>query len=420
MLNKLKPKSEFSRNVLTLMTGTTIAQAIPIAISPILTRIYTPEDFGIFALFVAIVGFIVIISSLTYEQALIIPKYDKYAINILVLSLILILLTSFFSFVVILLFKEEILLLFNIESLGNWLYFVPITVFFISLFNLLTNYNNRIKEYKDIAKSIVIKSLVLASAQVFIGLFKNGFAGLIAGQILAQIFANLKLLRNVLKDNSLLATISFKNMLSLAKKYINFPKYHMPHALFGTISSNLPIYVFTSSFGSAIVGKYSFALMIVFTPLTIIINSNAKVYNQKLAELYNKKENVYIFTINLIKSLLKKTTLPFIVFIVLSPQIFEVIFGSQWVDSGKYIQILSIYIYLNLIVSIIAYIPNLLNLQKKAFKISIIHFIVLLIVIYFTSKYFDIYISLASMTIVNSLVLIYNFIWMTTALKDKK
>ena len=49
MLNKLKPKSEFSRNVLTLMTGTTIAQAIPIAISPILTRIYTPENFGVFA-----------------------------------------------------------------------------------------------------------------------------------------------------------------------------------------------------------------------------------------------------------------------------------------------------------------------------------------------------------------------------------
>ena len=49
MLDKLKPKSEFSRNVLTLMTGTTIAQAIPIAISPILTRIYTPEDFGVFA-----------------------------------------------------------------------------------------------------------------------------------------------------------------------------------------------------------------------------------------------------------------------------------------------------------------------------------------------------------------------------------
>lgn len=61
MITKLKPKSEFSKNVLTLITGTTIAQAIPIAISPILTRIYTPEDFGVFALFVSLVGFISVI-----------------------------------------------------------------------------------------------------------------------------------------------------------------------------------------------------------------------------------------------------------------------------------------------------------------------------------------------------------------------
>ena len=97
MLTKLKPKSEFSRNVLTLMTGTTIAQAIPITISPILTRIYTPEDFGVFALFVAIVGFIAVIASGRYEQAIMLPKYDKYAINIFTLSLILICLTSIFT-----------------------------------------------------------------------------------------------------------------------------------------------------------------------------------------------------------------------------------------------------------------------------------------------------------------------------------
>ncbi len=59
----IKPKSEFSRNVLTLMTVTTIAQAIPIAISPILTRIYTPEDFGVFALFLAILGVFSVVAS---------------------------------------------------------------------------------------------------------------------------------------------------------------------------------------------------------------------------------------------------------------------------------------------------------------------------------------------------------------------
>ncbi len=74
MLQKLKPKSEFSRNVLTLMTSTTIAQAIPLAISPILTRLYTPSDFGIFALYMSISSIISVVVTGRYELAIMLPK----------------------------------------------------------------------------------------------------------------------------------------------------------------------------------------------------------------------------------------------------------------------------------------------------------------------------------------------------------
>jgi O-antigen/teichoic acid export membrane protein len=92
LIKKLKPKSEFSRNVLTLMTGTTIAQAIPIAISPILTRIYTPEDFGVFALYMAIAAIISVVSTGRYEMAIMLPKRNE-DVNAIV-KLILILLSS--------------------------------------------------------------------------------------------------------------------------------------------------------------------------------------------------------------------------------------------------------------------------------------------------------------------------------------
>ncbi len=81
MLNNLKPKSEFSRNVLTLMTGTTIAQAIPIAISPILTRIYTPEDFGVFALYMSVASLLSTLATGRYELAIMLPKKDEDAVN---------------------------------------------------------------------------------------------------------------------------------------------------------------------------------------------------------------------------------------------------------------------------------------------------------------------------------------------------
>ena len=86
MLDKLKEmlnlKSEFSKNVLTLVTGTTIAQSIPIAISPILTRIYTPEDFGVLALFISITTILGTIANGRYELAIVLPKRDNNALEL--------------------------------------------------------------------------------------------------------------------------------------------------------------------------------------------------------------------------------------------------------------------------------------------------------------------------------------------------
>ena len=108
MLGKFKPKSEFSRNVLTLMTGTTIAQAIPIAISTILTRIYTPEDFGIFALYMSIASMIAVVATGRYELAIMLPKKDEDAVSIVALSIIISFFVSFIALLIVSIFNTEI------------------------------------------------------------------------------------------------------------------------------------------------------------------------------------------------------------------------------------------------------------------------------------------------------------------------
>ena len=150
MIQRHKPLSEFNRNVLTLMTGTTIAQAIPIAISPILTRIYTPEDFGVLALFVAITSIFGSIANGRYELAIMLPKKDENAINIFALGLIITFSMSFILLVLVVLFNEQITELLKNDEISVWLYFVPIAVLFIGLYNMLAYYNNRKKYYKVI------------------------------------------------------------------------------------------------------------------------------------------------------------------------------------------------------------------------------------------------------------------------------
>ena len=145
MIDKLKPKSEFNKNVITLMTGTTIAQAIPIAISPILTRLYTPQDFGVFAFFLAITAIFGSIANARYELAIMLPKKDEDAINIFALGFIISTIISFLILVLVVLFNEYFVKLLGKKEIGIWFYFLPITVFLSGLWNNLNYFNNRKK-----------------------------------------------------------------------------------------------------------------------------------------------------------------------------------------------------------------------------------------------------------------------------------
>jgi len=225
LIQKLKPKSEFSRNVLTLMTGTTIAQAIPIAISPILTRIYTPKDFGVFSLFIAITSIFGSIANGRYELAIMLPKKDEDAINIFALGFIITIAISLFLLLLVILFQDNFVEILKNKEIGGWLYFVPVAVFFTGLFNVLNYFNNRRKNYKDIANATILKSIVLSIVQLSIGFMKQGVSGLISGQLLSQFAANTKLLKNILKDKALISKISKVKIIALAKRYKDFPNY---------------------------------------------------------------------------------------------------------------------------------------------------------------------------------------------------
>jgi len=420
MMNKFKVKSEFSRNVLTLMTGTTIAQAIPIVISPILTRIYTPEDFGVFALFLAITGVFSVVASGRYELALMLPRKEEDAINIFSLGMIIILLLTSFLFLFIFLFHQYLLDILQNEEIGYWLYFIPIAFFLVGLFNLLSYYNNRQKNYKDIANATIVKSVVLAVVQLTVGFFKAGASGLISGQIISTLFANLKLFKNIVKDKELLSKVSKVKMIAWAKRYKDFPKYQVPHAMLNTFSSYLPVYMFTPFFGLGVVGLYALSTRIVLTPMMILAGASAKVYNQKVTQLYNEKGDAYGFTVRLLKSLLKKIVLPFLIIIIFAPDIFAFVFGSEWREAGVYTQILAPWLWMVFFTGTIAFIPSLLNMQKKALLIEVMYTVFRVFGIGIGVWYESVYVALIFYSVVGFLMLSYNIWWMLSSLKKVK
>ena len=365
MFKKFKLKSEFSRNVLTLMTGTTIAQAIPIAISPILTRIYTPEDFGVLALFVAITSILGSIANGRYELAIMLPKKDEDAINIFALGFIITSIISLFLLIVVIIFNDYFIKLLNNDKIGIWLYFVPVSVFFTGLWNILNYFNNRKKQYKDIAKATILKSIVTAIIQLSIGLIKSGAMGLISGQIVSQLSANIKLFSNIIKDKVLLSKISKVKIIALAKRYKDFPKYSIISTLFNSTSNiGMPI-IISMFFTTSTVGLYFFANKMVKFPLGLVFGSFSQVFYQKAVELYNcDVSELYKFTL---KTQYKIGILLIpILFIIslISPYVFSIVFGKKWFIAGEYIKYFAVFIFFNSLYSPISTLEDILNQQR--------------------------------------------------------
>jgi len=365
MINKLKPKSEFSKNVLTLMTGTTIAQAIPIAISPILTRLYSPEDFGVFALFVAITSIFGSIANGRYELAIMLPRKDEDAINILALGFIINVVLSLFLFLIVIIFHDKIVSLLNNKEISPWLYLVPISVFLMGLFNLLNYFNNRKKFYKDLAKANVYKSIGMAMVQLSLGFLKIGAFGLISGQIFSQIISNTKLFFNI-KRLDLFKSIRKMKIIAIGKRYIDFPKFSMWAILANTLAVQLTNILISSFYNVKTLGFYSLAQRMLGMPSSLIGGSIGQVFFEEATKEKQKTGKAIKSFFSTLKKLVFLAIPSFTLLYFIVENLFAFIFGEEWRIAGKYAQIVIPLFAIRFVVAPLSNINNIFELQKVA------------------------------------------------------
>ena len=385
MFSKLKPKSEFTRNVLTLMTGTTIAQAIPIAISPILTRIYTPEDFGIFTLYISFASIVSVIATGRYELAIMLPKNNKDTINLMLLSFLITLFISFITLIIVYFFNSQISNMLGNPEISPWLYFIPITVLLTGVYQILNYRYNRSKHYKLLAKSKIIQSATTATSNIYMGFSGFGSSGLIISGLLGQGLAVVIFLKNFwLNDKKQFKYLSKYKMIDLARKYKKFPIYNLPNALIdGFRISGISIFI-AKFFTTAFLGQFSLAWRMLQMPSSLIASSLSQVFFQKVASS-NKKELNRIVKSFIFKSFL--ISLPiFLIIYFFATDIFVIVFGDKWKQAGAIASILAPWIMLNFITSPISTLFIVLNKQDILFIFSIFYMMIPLSILFFLNK----------------------------------
>ena len=345
-ISTLLPQNKFAKNVITLISGTGLAQLIPIILSPILTRLYTPEEFGSFALYSSICAILAVFVTGKYELAIIIPKYNGEAINLAAVTMLITIAGSFVILIIIIIFNEFINKLLGYSKTAYWIYLIPFTTLIIGIYHALNYWINRHSRYKTMAISRILQSGLGSSIQLTGGLAKIGPLGLIFGQFLGQLLSTIYLIKLSIKiDYKLFQRVTFKRMKCVARKYIKYPKFMLPGQAMSVGSSELPLLLLTLFFGVGVAGFYSLAQRIMAAPLTLLASAIGDVYRQRAASHYAVEGECLGIFLSSIKNLALFAILPTLPIFLFGPWIFTIIFGEAWSTAGEVASILAILLF---------------------------------------------------------------------------
>jgi O-antigen/teichoic acid export membrane protein len=404
-------KSDFSKNILTLVTGTSIAQVFPIVISPLLTRIYTPEDFGVFGVFLSLTSILGVISTGRYEMAIIVSKNKNELKSLIKGVLKIILFTTLFFYLVIIFFQNQINKIFDLKIF--LLYLIPLFILINSFYLVLTQILILHKEYKRLSYNKIIVSIINSSSQLALGLKNGNIYGLIFGKLIGVIVAIFILIKNKIINQY----FDFKKNTTRKTlyRYRDFPKYNVPSVFINVIANQLPLLTLGKYFSMSVVGYYSHMYKVLMMPINLLSTSILDVFKQKATEEYNQYGNCKSIYLKTLKNLVVIGVIPFIILGLFSPQLFKFIYGKEWEIAGIYAQIMTPMFFLNFIVNPLSYILIVVEKQKINFygQILLLIFTIISVVIgiFLKSDKITVLLFSISYSIIYLLYLILTFIY---------
>ena len=326
----------FVRNVAILSFGQTVAQGLAIAASPLLTRLYSPDDFGLFGLLVALAGMMVVVSGLRYELAVVTAPDDQSAADLLVLSCGIVVIVAGFTALIVGFGGGSIADLVDRPGLGDFLWWLPLLVLLGGTAQAFGYWTTRRKHFKRFALSKVTRTLTSVAVQLTAGLSAAGAAGLIGGRAAGSFLAGTILASRIWQDDRalVLSAIKGSRLVKAAKENARFPRYNAPHSLISSLSQVSVPYTLAAFFGVEIAGLYYLAERVMRTPSVLVAGSVRRVFYQRASELYNQGKSFRKLLVSTQSGLFLIGIAPLTVLVLFGPELFSFVFGADWNKAG--------------------------------------------------------------------------------------
>lgn len=328
----------FIRNVILVATGTASAQLISMLLSPVITRVYGPEAYGLMGTFTSILHIITPIAALTYPIAIVLPKRDHDANGLAKLSLIITFGISFFLCLILFFFNGYIVNMFNIEAVEPFLLLLPIAIFLSGVMQIVEQWLIRTKQFRATARSTFLQAIIIQGGKAGIGLIHPTAGVLIFLSAIAEgVKAALMFFFSRKTVRKLNLRLNRQNSLKdLAVKYRDFPVFRAPETFLNAISTNLPTLMLTTFFGPAAAGFYNIGKTVLNIPSQLIGKSVGDVFYPRVSEAANNHQRLTPLINKATLLLALVGILPYGLVILFGPWLFSFVFGNDWEMAGHY------------------------------------------------------------------------------------
>jgi O-antigen/teichoic acid export membrane protein len=364
----------FARNVMEMATGTAIAQVAPLLVTPILTRLFTPAQFGEFGIFTALLLGLSIVASGRYEVAVPIPRSERTAFDLVALS---ILITVGFSVLVLFLgvgattlFGGALIASLDIREMAVLL--LPFGVLFASVMQSCSYWLTRTGQFAVVARTRSAQGLITAASGVFLGM-AGVSSGLLLSLLVGYVVGSVALVVAVLASHGhLVRLVTAGGLRAVLVEHRGFALLNGGNALIDLIRESGTLVAFGGLFGAAATGFLSQALRILRAPVTLIGQAVAQVFFPAVSRVRNDGGSARDLTARTMKSVLLISVPLYLVVLLAGPWLFGFVLGEQWVEAGVYARILAPWLMLVLAASSLSLLPVAFDVQHKALGLNAI------------------------------------------------
>lgn len=337
LLTRLR-NAAFLRNILVVMTGSAISQAIAFGLSPLVSRLFTPTDFGVFGSFVAVTTVIGAIVTLDYSQAIMLPKRREDAADILVLCVVVTVAVTAVCGLFCVLFPGWLFALLKTHD-RSMLALLVLAVLSLGLSSSFQAWCVRAKSFTHVSISQALRGGSSNGLQVGLGVLKAGAGGLIFSTVAADLLSAAYLFLVARGDvGSVVRHLRWHRVKELAAEFRDFPIYSSSVNGANALSQSLPVVLLAHFYGIHVAGAYAFGMRILAAPVNLVTNAMRQVLFQKACETHNTGRALLPLYLSTTGGLFALAFLPSLVLFVWSPAIFGFIFGAQWWVAGEYVR----------------------------------------------------------------------------------